>query len=337
MIYASVVLLVSVPAYYVIISKLWAHELAEHHVALTDAAGREDTFIIIGAVTLLTLLFFIIMLGGFILLNRRISSRLWQPFYLSLEKIKSFRLDQQDQIRFNETDILEFSELNESLDRLISANINVFKQQKEFAENASHELQTPLAIIQSKLELLLQSTALKDEQYDIIESALKALARVSRINKNLLLLTKIEGSQYMENEQVDLSMLLATTIPLFMHFRHDKQIEMIQDIAPGVQVNGNRILIEVLLNNLLTNAIRYGPVSQPVKVLLTNQFLSISNTGSTALNSESVFKRFATGSVQSPGTGLGLAIVKQICVRYGWTVTYKFSDQFHIFSVVFRN
>jgi len=337
MTYASIVLLISVPAYYIIISRLWQYELDEHNIVLTDAAGREDTFIIIGAVTLLTVVFFIVMLGGFILLNRRISRRLWQPFYLSLEKIKNFRLDQQNPIQFDNPDILEFSELNQSLDRLITGNIDVFSQQKEFAENASHELQTPLAIIQSKLELLLQSTTLNDKQYDIIEDALKALARVSRINKNLLLLTKIEGSQYMDKENVDLSRLLMKTVPLFINFRDDKQIDLIQDISPGVCIEGNKILIEILLNNLITNAIRYSPVNQPLRIALNDNLLTITNRGAIGLNPDKLFKRFATGSSESPGTGLGLSIVKQICMRYGWVITYRFVDQSHIFSVRFGN
>ncbi|HTE23610.1 sensor histidine kinase [Flavitalea sp.] len=337
MTYAGIVLLISVPAYYIIISRLWQYELDEHNIVLTDAAGREDTFLIIGAVTLLTVVFFTLMLGGFILLNRRISRRLWQPFYQSLEKIKNFRLDQQHRIHFEKPDILEFSELNQSLDRLITGNIDVFKQQKEFAENASHELQTPLAVIQSKLELLMQSTTMNDKQYDIIEDAFKALARVSRINKNLLLLTKIEGSQYLDKEKVDLSLLVVNTVPLFLHFRDDKQINLIQEISPVVFVEGNKILIEIMLNNLITNAIRYGPVNQPIKIQLTDHMLTITNNGTKGLNPDKLFKRFATGASESPGTGLGLAIVKQICQRYGWIIKYRFLDQSHIFSVCFNS
>ena len=337
MIYASVVLVISVPVYYIIISRLWEYELDEHNIILTDAAGREDTFLIIGVVTLLTGLFFILMLGGFIFINRRISRRLWKPFYQSLEKIKNFRLDQQNHVIFDKADILEFSELNQSLDRLITGNVNVYKQQKEFAENASHELQTPLAVIQSKLELLLQSSALHDDQYDIIEDALKALARVSRINKNLLLLTKIESSQYMDKELVDLSGLLTNSVLLFTNFREDKKIELIQNIPPGVHIVGNKMLIEILLNNLITNAIRYSPSNQPLFITLVNNKLSIKNQGAGRLNHDKLFKRFASGSSESPGTGLGLAIVKQISTRYGWEVSYNYINESHVFSVDFQD
>lgn len=138
MIYAGIVLICSIPVYYIAISRLWQYELDEHNIILTPEAGREDSFLIIGAVTLLTVLFFVLLLGGFILLNRSISRHLWQPFYQSLAQIKSFDLGQQKEITFDKTNIAEFAELNESLHKLIAGNISAYKQQKEFAENASH-------------------------------------------------------------------------------------------------------------------------------------------------------------------------------------------------------
>src|SRR5690349_15813406 len=138
MIYAAVVLACSIPVYYVAISRLWQYELDEHNIMLTPEAGREDSFLIIGAVTLLTVLFFILLLGGFILLNRSISKQLWQPFYSSLTRIRNFDLNKQRAIAFEPTSIAEFAELNQSLDRLIAGNIAAYTQQKEFADNASH-------------------------------------------------------------------------------------------------------------------------------------------------------------------------------------------------------
>ena len=335
LIYVGVVLIFSVPVYYFIISKLWEYELDEHNIILTDAADREDTFLIIGAVTLLTVLFFVLLLGGFILLNRRISKRLWQPFYQSLNKIKNFKLGQQGGIAFDSPDIIEFAELNQSLDKLITGNITVYTQQKEFAENASHELQTPLAIIQSKLELLLQSSALQDDQYDIIEEALTALARVARINKNLLLLTRIENSQYMDKERVNLSELLETNILLFAHFAEDKQLEFAKNIEMDVISEGNKILIEILINNLMTNAIRYSPVNTTINLGLSKSGFSISNKGAKALLPDQLFKRFSVGSTESPGTGLGLALVKEISGRYGWKTSYAYILDQHVFTIHF--
>jgi signal transduction histidine kinase len=335
MIYAGLVLVCSIPAYYFIFSRLWQYELSEHNVVVTAEASREDSYLIIVFVTGLTVLFFALLIVGLILVNRRISNRLWQPFYRSLAQIKGFDLDQQQPVEFEKTDIDEFRELNQSLHKLIAGNVAVYNQQKEFADNASHELQTPLAIIQSKLDLLLQSQSLTDEQYNIIEEANKALARVTRINKNLLLLTKIENSQFMEKERIDLSALLQNTLPVFASFAEDKQLTLQTDIQPGVMVEGNKILIEILLNNLVTNAIRYSPASDAIAIRLDKQNLSITNAGTAPLKQEQLFKRFSSISSQTPGTGLGLALVKQISNRYGWNIGYAFSNNLHTFTLTF--
>jgi len=334
-IYAGLVLACSIPVYYLGISMLWKYEMKEHDVILTPAAGREDSFLIIGAVTILTISFFALLLGGLILLNRRISRQMWQPFYRSLDKIRNFDLNQRGHISFEKTGITEFTELNQSLQKLIDANISVYNQQKEFADNASHELQTPLAIVQSKLELLSQNSSLTDEQYHIIEDALAALARAGRINKNLLLLTKIENSQFMEKEKIDLSVLLRQCASLFAPFSEEKRLEWKIDIYPGVEIEGNKTLVEILLNNLMTNAIRHSPQNGKVNLHLSPDQLVVSNEGSNSLRTDQLFKRFASASTGSAGTGLGLALVKQICNRYNWKITYMFENNYHVFTVHF--
>lgn len=334
-IYAALVLAGSIPVYYVAINILWKYEQLEHQIILTPEAGREDRLLIVGAVTLLTVLFFALLLTGFILLNRRISQHLWQPFYNSLAKIKNFSLEQNKPIQFDKTEIDEFAELNHSLDKLITGNIAAYTQQKEFAENASHELQTPLAIVQSKLELLMQSRQLTTEQYNIIEDALKALSRVSRVNKNLLLLTKIENSQYMEKDTIDVPELLANLIPQFETIAAGKQIKLTIQIQSAVIITGNRALVEILLNNLITNAIRYSEAGSNLLLELTSTSFIVSNPGKRSLQTEQLFKRFASASLQQPGTGLGLAIVKQICNRYGWMIQYAFNNGQHVFTLQF--
>lgn len=335
MFYAGIILACSVPIYYIAINYLWHYELDEHKIILTPEAGREDRFLIIGTVTLLTVVFLAILFGGITLINKSISHRVWQPFYKSLENIREFDLTKHNGIPFEETDIEEFHELNQSLQKLIKGNIAVFSQQKEFADNASHELQTPLAVIQSKLELLLQSQPLTDDQYNSIEDALKALSRVGRINKNLLLLAKIENSQYQDKEMLELSELLHYSIEQFHHFIENSEINIATSIIPGIQVQGNRPLVEILINNLLTNAIRYTAGKSKILIFLEENILRIENDGVESLRAEQVFKRFATASSQSPGTGLGLALVQQICERYQWKADYKFDRGRHVFTVIF--
>lgn len=333
--YAGLVLIFSIPVYYLAIHAFLQYEYNEHNIILTPEAGKEDRFIIIGAVTILTVIFFIFLLVGFVLLNRRISKTLWQPFYNSLAKIKNFDINTQQPINFEETNVAEFADLNNSLDKLISGNIAAYKQQKEFADNASHELQTPLAIVQSKLELLLQGQSLTAEQYNTIEEALKALARVGRINKNLLLLTKIENSQYMESESINLSDLLQHSISLLTGFSGTKEILLQQKIPQGFFIKGNKILVEILLTNLIVNAIRHSSAKSIISIELSPDKLIISNPGTTPLKEEQLFRRFASASSESPGTGLGLSLVQQICKRYNWNIQYNFTHTLHTFSVKF--
>lgn len=332
---AGGVLVCSVPIYYFAFSRLWKYEMDEHNVIVTPEAGREDSILIIGAVTLLSVMFFVFLLGTLIFLNRRLSRRIWQPFYKSLEQIKAFDLDQPENTVFEKTGILEFDELNASLQKLLSANRSVYNQQREFADNASHELQTPLAIVQSKLDMLSQYRPLSDSQFQLIEEAQAALSRASRINKNLLLLTKIENSQFPEKQTIDLSVLLNEVLEQLSSFFEEKELNVHVDIQGLVKIEGNKMLVEILLGNLLTNVIRHSILPGNVVISLYSNRFIVSNPGNESLIVDQLFKRFASASLDRPNTGLGLAIVKQICIRYNWKASYRFEDSSHIFQIGF--
>ncbi|HRN56225.1 MAG TPA: histidine kinase dimerization/phospho-acceptor domain-containing protein, partial [Agriterribacter sp.] len=194
----------------------------------------EETGETVGYIALVTLLFFLILVVGFWILNRRLSRKLWQPFHNTLQKLKSFQLNNQKQIQFQDTDTIEFAELNATLDKLLQHSIVIYRNQKEFTENASHELQTPLAILKNKLDILLQSDDLTERQYHIAEEMNKALIRSSRINKNLLLLAKIENSQFDSSGVIRFDILLLQSMDgLQEHFK-EKDISVGTDIDPGV-------------------------------------------------------------------------------------------------------
>ena len=158
---------------------------------------------------------------------------------------------------------------------------------------------------------------------------------MSRVNKNLLLLTKIENSQYMEKDTIEVQELLANLIPQFETIAAGKQIKLTIQLQAAVSINGNRALVEILLNNLITNAIRHSEAGSNVLIELTPISFIISNPGERSLQTEQLFKRFASATIQQPGTGLGLAIVKQICNRYGWIIQYAFNNGRHVFTLHF--
>ncbi len=194
-------------------------------------------------------------------------------------------------------------------------------------------MQTPLALLKSKIDLLIQDSSLTQEQRKIIESLDNSVGRVSRINKNLLFLARIENKEY-KFEEVNVSRCLTGLLNTFKDFL-DAPENLQENILTNISVKANESLIEILITNLLSNAVRHSSKDDKIIVSLENNSLIISNSGSESLKREFLFKRFLSVSSKNPGTGLGLAIVKQICDKYGWKIAYRFSGNFHIFSVSF--
>jgi signal transduction histidine kinase len=293
----------------------------------------EETEEMVIAIALVTVIFFIILIIGFLLLNRALSIRIWQPFRDTLAKLKKFNLNTQTKIDFKQSDILEFEELHQALSELIAENITIYAAQKEFTENASHELQTPLAIIKNKLDLLLQDEILTDRQYQIIEDMNKALNRISRINKNLLLLAKIEHQQFIEKPNINISLLLIQCLEQIEEYADDKNIIIQTQITANILQQANKILVEILFHNLLLNAVRYTPNDGTIKIVATPTSIFIANSGIEPLHQEMLFRRFANTTTQHTSTGLGLYIIKEICHRHTWQIKYNFENQLHYFHI----
>lgn len=295
----------------------------------TNIEESQETIFFISATTVIL---FILIVGGLLFLNRRLSKSVWKPFRGTLDKLKTFNLNNQTKIEFSQTNVTEFDELNQSLSKLIEHNVSVYKTQKEFTENASHELQTPLAILKNKLDILLQNEDLTEKQYHIAEEMNRALSRSSRINKNLLLLAKIENNQF-DNSEILLDELLNQSIEILQEHFEQKNISVYSEISSGIKVNGNIGLTEVLINNLILNAIRHTPTNGSIRIKLTHSVFEVSNSGTEKLNSDLLFKRFSRFSKDNNGSGLGLAIVKEICKSQHWKIDYQFENNYHIFSV----
>lgn len=296
----------------------------------TNIEESQDT---IFAIAMTTLVFFVILVLGLLFLNRKLSLIIWKPFRKILEQLKSFNLNQQKNIEFESTKITEFAVLQDSLHKLIEQNISIYRTQKEFTENASHELQTPLAIIKHKLDLLLQDENLTDQQYDIVETIHKALTRSSRINKNLLLLAKIENQQFDDSEQINFSDLINHSIQQFEEHFEQKNITLHHHIQEKIMVYGNSSLLETLINNLIINAIRHSSEGGNIDINLTKMQFEVANSGKEKLDEDQLFKRFSRGSQDSAGSGLGLAIIKEICKFQKWNIIYKFEDYKHHFII----
>lgn len=299
---------------------------------LTIETNFEEADETILAIAIITCLFISLLIAGFVLLNKKISEKIWTPFTDTLEKLKTFDLNQATAPVFRETNIAEFNELNRVLSKLIENNLRLYHQQKEFTQNASHELQTPLALLKSKIDLFIQDPTLNEEQRQVAEALAMTVSRINRINKNLLLLTEIENRSY-SSESVDVQKLLLSLLDSFREFADNKSIMLTH--TGDLCVKGNESLIEILLNNLLSNALRYTPQQGKISAAIQGGVLTIRNTGIAALKPDALFKRFSSVSSQSQGTGLGLAIVKEICTKYNWDISYHFYEGEHTFSIKF--
>ena len=297
----------------------------------------EETYETIGYLAGTTVVVILLIVAGMLYLNQKISRQIWAPFQKTLDSLKKFQLNQQQMPAFAKSDITEFQELNTAIETMVEHSISVYKTQKEFTENASHELQTPLAILKNKLDLLLQSEGLTEQQYQLAEEMNAALLRSSRINKNLLLLAKIENNQFDSSEKVSIDTILLQSVDTLNEYMDQKDIMLIQQIVSPVDKNASSGLTELLCNNLLLNAIRNTPEGGQISVLLDNQQLEISNSGQQALDPQQLFTRFSGISKTTGGTGLGLAIVQEICKFQQWGISYEFRNGSHLFRVGFGN
>ena len=275
------------------------------------------------------------LLTGLFLITRRMSLRLWRPFYSTLRQVEQFELDKNSNPSLAATDVEEFSRLNQSINKLIEKNIAVYKDQQEFIENAAHELQTPVAVFQAKLDVLAQHIPITHEVGETLSQLNEAIFRLNRINKNLLLLSKIDNDQFTSYELVSVEAVLEKQIPFLREQAFEKKIVIQTDNINPASTNANKTLLEIAITNLLLNALRHNIAGGRIFIKLDKNQLTISNTGSgPGLSIETLFKRFSPLRSEG-GNGLGLAIVKKICDQHGWTVGYIFKDESHSFSIVF--
>ncbi|MDD3064418.1 MAG: HAMP domain-containing sensor histidine kinase [Massilibacteroides sp.] len=222
------------------------------------------------------------------------------------------------------------------MNNLISDNLNSNKKQKEFIENASYELQTPLAVFKSQLDMLLQQSDLSQEQMDIIQSLYSVSSRMTRLNKNLLLLARINNDQYVNMEDINFVQTLYAQLLYLRERAESNGIKVNVEIENPLNIHDNRILVESLITNLIVNAIRHNVENWIINIRVANCGFEISNTGATqTLDKGKVFRRFNRTSEEKEGNGLGLSIVHEICKMHDWKIQYEYKNNLHIFVVRF--
>lgn len=332
----GVLLVLLIPILYYVTIQYYAEDLDDiirtYGITNPDIDLEEDTAVgifiqFMGIVVMLLIGIFIVM--------RFIPQQLWRPFNDTLQKLKNFRIESGVVPKFPTTGTKEFDELNSTLTTLMTNSVNSYKVQKEFTENASHELQTPIAIVQGKLDNLIQDSTLTESQSEAIQQIYQEIRHMSRLSRSLLLLSKIENNQYHNFTRVNVRDKVESLLPRLESIAGNIKVKTVfADDCPTL--NCNEPLLESMLDNLVVNAVRHNKANGTILIKLNAERLVVANeSDEPALDGTMIFSRFYRIKDTQKGNGLGLAIVKSICDFHKWKIVYKYSDKMHRFVVYF--
>jgi two-component system, OmpR family, sensor histidine kinase QseC len=275
----------------------------------------------------------LILLAGYVI-NRMVIKRLWKPFYKTVEEVEQYQLAKQQALQLPVSGVSEFDLLNHQLTSMTDRAQRDYQVVKEFSANAAHEMQTPLAVIRTRIEALMQDEYVLQQHDKSIQTIGQSVNRLTRLNHDLLLLTRIENGQFLMQEKIDLDKIIQQKTGELAELLASKKITLQTKLTP-VHTSCNHHLAEVIVNNLLNNAIRYNKEGGLIKIELTPRQLIISNTSLLpALQKEKVSQRFYRHpDTKADGNGLGLSIVKQVCTVTGYTLQYDYQQGLHIFLI----
>lgn len=330
------ILLIFTPVFYLLTKHFYAEEMMDLIKSFRNGSGILENDLeqdIMAGVMIQFVLIIAVLTVAFSVTMNRVSKVLWVPFKDSLRKVEGFDVGTGNIPSLIESDIQEFQELNATLRELMRRSADKYREQKEFTENASHELQTPLAIIHSKLDILLQE-GLDERQLVTVQQIYEVVNRMSRLNRNLLLLAKIDNNQYDSFEDIDFHSIASANIEQMSEL-YGKEIKVFLK-GKSCVIRANRILAELMINNLLVNAFRHTSADGSIEVDCSEGYVSVSNSATNGgLDSDKIFGRFNHSSEEKRGTGIGLAIVKAICDFHYWKIEYSYYGEMHHFSIFF--
>jgi signal transduction histidine kinase len=271
----------------------------------------------------------------YIILHYYASKVLWKPFYKVLHNLTSFRASDEKVPVFIKSNIGEFADLNTSLRAMMHTMIVDYDRQKKYTEAVSHEIQTPLAVIKSKIDLLIQSPEMSPAIASIIATIDDSCSKLIRINRSLLLLTRIENRQFTADDTLSFIKQINSALQLFEDHIVNQQLIITTDFQEDFIIKANFDLCMVLVNNLFQNAIRHNYKGGTITIIVLKDRFVISNSGKkTPLDQEKVFRRFNKDDGIQDSIGLGLSIAKEIAETSNLQLEYAFERGLHVFSVI---
>lgn len=288
---------------------------------------------ILGWIIFLYVLLLLIILS----INIWVFRKNMKPLYVLLKWLDTSQLGKKNEPLENTTKITEFRKLNAATMAFVERGEKLFEQQKTFIGNASHEMQTPLAICRNRLEMLMEDETLTEHQLNELIKTHQTLENLTRMNRSLLLLCKIENGQFADTRSVCLNDILAHYLDDYKEVYAYRNITVTVTTDSSFCVEMNDSLVSVLVTNLLKNSFVHNIDGGFIYIKITADTFEISNTGEKPLDRERIFERFYQGQKKEGSTGLGLALVDSICKANHLTIDYTYVENRHIFTISKQN
>lgn len=301
-------------------------------LAMTSHIGWDKYYLSILYIFILTA---VLLTGSGVVINYLSNKKIWAPFFQNLRNVKQFSVSAPSRLQLQDSIITEFKELNLTLDDLTERSRKEYLSLREFTENASHEIQTPLSIIQSKLDRMSQLEVSAEMAHYIVE-AKSGVERLVKMNKSLLFLAKLDNNVFAGHQEVEVGEVLTLHMSNMEELFATKGI-IVDSIIEPIRITAEKDLMDTLLSNLLSNVVRYTPAHGKARVKLENYSLEVANSGPPLdFPADKIFERFSKSSANITSTGLGLAIVKEICLLHKWDIRYGYKEGWHSFFIQFQ-
>lgn len=291
---------------------------------------------LIGTILWWILALYLILLLTVILIALVVLQKSMRPLYKILDWLNAYTPGKSHSRLSIDTDIHEFRQLEKVTTEATDRSDKAFEKQKQFIGNASHELQTPLAVLGGRIDWMLDNDSLGEESVGELVQMKRELGHIVRLNKTLLLLTKIDNDQFPDQTDVNLSSIVLSQKELYEEIFSSKKISCsVQVPDEPVIIRMNETLASILVTNIIKNAFVHSPEGGTVTLTLTENGLVVANSGDSPLDQGRIFDRFYQGAKKDGSTGLGLALAKTIADRNGLCLTYFYENGLHLFRIRF--
>lgn len=257
-----------------------------------------------------------------------------RPLHKLLAWLNKYKIGGENAPLKNDTSITEFRRLNEAVVNSMQRSEQVFEEQKQFIGNASHEIQTPLAVCRNRLENLMEDESLTESQLEELLKTLQSLEQITRLNKTLLLLSKIENRQFPGTHEIELNSTIKKNIEDYQEVHGHINIDVEIRESGIFKVVINETLADILVNNIIKNAFIHNVTGGKISIEISPSKLVFKNSGQDfPLDPQLIFNRFYQGNKKPESSGLGLALIKSICDQEKLLVNYTFENNFHCFEI----